>query len=679
MIIDQDGRHRSVRVIDEQRKMLEEKVSALSSEEQQFFWGLYEEAENGNLLRHHQTQQIDYETSPVDVETFLRDDYFLGESGKNLYPILMDDMIELFDGDYSEAILTGSLGWGKTYFASLATLYIVYQMSCLRHPQTVYGIDEGSYISLSMISINEKTARRAVFSELVAKLERSPYFQEKFPYKKYWIEVRFIRKPIMIVAGSTQSNAILSLNIFGGIMDEANFMGQVKTIKRRGSHVRFVGTDRAEVIYNAIIRRMKSRFMRGGKVPGILFLPSSKDVVSSFTEQRILESKDDPTIFVRDYNTWMIKRKHFMNSPMFKVLVGNERLNSRILNPGEEVEYEDIEGVKIIDVPEDYRKDFERNLEDAIREIAGESIFGVSLFFQRLDKIEDMCHAGDKAGLMHPYSVFEWQTDKPGEFAWDRICKRVTRRLPGGYTEEGWEPIRNPEAPRHVRLDPSLSGDCTGVAVGHVAGWSEVIRRDEKGLEYNELAPNIIVDFVLRVIPPVGDEILLGDIRSLIYQLMEHGFNVRFASSDQFQSADTKQKFRQRGIEAKITSTDKDRQMYQTLKVTIYEGRILCYLYPILVEELKRLEYDPVTGKVDHPKDGSKDVADALAGLVFHLTTEESIAPIPPTMGKQSIPDEKDDSWVTEGWKPVKTEHSSSTVQIDGVDVQMPPMPFVKK
>lgn len=678
MIIQEGGRSWSVRTFEEELGLYEKDLEALSDDELEALHALLSEPEvYGTTDLYRAANDAEYESVPVGVEEFLRHPDYMGGIGKNLYPILMDDMVELFEGGYSEVILTGSLGWGKTYFCSLACLYVLYQMSCLRNPQLSYGIDEGSHIALSFLSVTEKSARRTVFSEMVTKLNRSPYFQEVFPYKEHISEVKFFKKPIMLVAGSTTSNAILSLNIFGGIIDEGNFLGKVKGVKQKASRIRWEHIDKAERMYHTVIRRMKSRYMRSGKLPGILFMPSSKTVVSSFTETRIKESLNDPTIFVRDYSTWDVKKRAGMfNRGKFKLLVGNERIRSKILEPGDEEEYGKVEGVQIIEVPEDYRKDFERDIETAIQEIAGMSTLGLSLYFQRSEKLWSMFHDHQET-LEHPFTVSEWQVDKPGGFVWERIARRVKRRLPGGFIEDAWEPILNPHAIRHVRLDPSLTGDATGIAVGHVAGYFEVVRRDQEGREYNEIAPKILIDFVLRIVPPVDDEIMLGTARMLIYQLVEHGFSVEYASSDSYQSVDTKQKLKQRGIDCEIFSVEKAAQ-YQTLKTAIYEDRLFCYPYPIALDELKFLEYDATTGKVDHPEDGSKDVADAICGLVCSLTERNRQAPMPPSVGSDHGHVEEDDSWVTDGWKPSDKDKSGSGGDSGGGnDGGLPPMPFM--
>ncbi len=47
--------------------------------------------------------------------------------------------------------------------------------------------------------------------------------------------------------------------------------------------------------------------------------------------------------------------------------------------------------------------------------------------------------------------------------------------------------------------------------------------------------------------------------------------------------------------------------------------------HPKALSELARLERDPKTGKLDHPLDGSKDVADAMACVVFGLSLQIEI------------------------------------------------------
>ena len=64
---------------------------------------------------------------PVDVRTFVTSPAYLnaldGQGNSVLYPAVLDALAELVEGGYSEAVLTGAIGTGKTTLA-------VYRGSC---------------------------------------------------------------------------------------------------------------------------------------------------------------------------------------------------------------------------------------------------------------------------------------------------------------------------------------------------------------------------------------------------------------------------------------------------------------------------------------------------------------------------------------------------------------------
>jgi hypothetical protein len=127
-----------------------------------------------------------------------------------------------------------------------------------------------------------------------------------------------------------------------------------------------------------------------------------------------------------------------------------------------------------------------------------------------------------------------------------------------------------------------------------------------------------------------GTEIILSDVRQLIYHLRDdRGFRIKKVTMDGFQSTDSLQQFRKRRIEADYVSVDKTTLPYEDLREAFYENRIefppyITYMFrgakervEIATQELLRLQFDG--RKVDHPTDGSKDVADAMAGVTYTL------------------------------------------------------------
>jgi hypothetical protein len=698
-VLDKGGRPRSIRTPEEEVRVLSDDIDRLPEPERSALMEMYDRLQAGEQHDFEQVANVEYDVPPVDIRTFLTDPYFLGETGSSLWEKLKDDLVELFEGDYHEAALGGSLGWGKTFFATTAISYVLYQMSCLRDPQRAYGIAPGSNIYLAMLSVTERVARRVPVNELIGKITHSRYFKEQFPSKAApsLLEVRF-PKQIMVVAGSTGSSAILGMNAFAGFIDETSFMGTAKEIDRMG---REVITDKGEAIYKSIIRRMKSRFLKVGRLPGLMLLASSKERPTAFVEKRIDQAREqaDPHFFVREYATWDVKSKEDFTADTFKVVVGNEKHHSRILSgdPDEEEKFHRME-LQIIEVPTEYKGDFERDLDGAIRDIAGYATMAVSPYMHRTEMVYEsaddtlVCPLGGS----DPGDIQEnWLASTLLDIHWGRVAKHFQRRLPGGYTETAWRPIRHPDAIRYAHIDPSLSGDCSGLTIAHIAGWTEVVRRDKSMEEYSELAPIIETDLVLRIIPPPGDEILLSDVRAIIYQYTEHGFNIRYVTMDSYQSADALQQLRKRGIEAEVVSVDKTTEPYDVLKTTMYESRLRMHLHTWCQREITQLQRVPKARgkgyKIDHPKigpdgkPGTKDVADSLAAVVYNLTRRAPAMPVPiqPGLTDRDVVEREDHAWVTDGQTLVKQESGKSAPSggIVGTRPEDPgskPMPFIK-
>ncbi len=91
-------------------------------------------------------------------------------------------------------------------------------------------------------------------------------------------------------------------------------------------------------------------------------------------------------------------------------------------------------------------------------------------------------------------------------------------------------------------------------------------------------------------------------------------------SADTYQSADTLQLLSQQDFVTGVRSIDRDPRPYDVLKTALYDGRVELPAHDALLRELLALERDARTGRVDHPPHGSKDLADALAGVVYGLT-----------------------------------------------------------
>jgi hypothetical protein len=375
----------------------------------------------------------------------------------------------------------------------------------------------------------------------------------------------------------------------GGLIDELNYMEVVEQSRKSVDAGMY---DQAVAIYNSISRRRKSRFMQQGRLPGVLCLVSSRRYPGQFTDRKEEEAKTDPTIYIYDKRTWDIRPDAY-SGRVFKVFIGDMSRRPRILEPGE---HHGMDPLVVRDIPEEHRAEFEADIINALREVAGVSTLASHPFFVNQEKVA-ACFDRVESVLSHSEVDFSVTT---------------TRILPTRF--------RDLDQPRWVHIDLGLTGDSAGVACGYVPRFVK-IHRDRAV----ETLPEISIDFTLRVNPPRGDEINFEKIRTLLYKLRDQGLEVRWVSFDSFQSRDSIQILRQKGFHSGLVSVDKDSHPYDVLKTAMYDRRVMVPTNPWLMRELLSLERVPLKDKIDHPVNGSKDVADALCGCVYGLSLRRSI------------------------------------------------------
>lgn len=418
----------------------------------------------------------------------------------------------------------------------------------------------------------------------------------------------------------------------GVVVHNTNFVRSTKQKIRTadGQQKSLAHYDHAEVTYRSLERRIKSRFVQAsGDLPGMIVMVSSANTVGSFIDRRLAAAHHDPSIYAMEMATWEVKPPGSFSGRTFQVLCGGSSLRSRILPPGEEVVLATLpDEARVIAVPEEYRVDFESNLEDAIRDIAGVPTTAISVFIQRTEKIQEAVNPARR----HPADHQTWQYGQPLVIHWYQLARASVRRLPGGFTEEAWTPLRNPRALRYVHIDTSLSGDATGIACGHIERWVEVVRRTPEGDHYTDLAPTFVIDLVLQVRPPPGEQIQLADIRAVIYDIQAHGFVLIGFSTDQYQAVDTLQHMKRRGVASEILSVDATMVPYEALRSAIYERRIELYPHAPLLGELRALEHDRLRGKIDHPVAGGKD---CLSGETKIAMLDGRAVPIRELVGRE--------------------------------------------
>jgi len=658
MIIQNNGQSRSLISYKDYVKQINSMYSILSSEEKKVVDTMMRDVifpTDKSVDRYSELMGIAYAMEfkgvPVSPEEFYNSEYYLGATVEDIYPGLKRDLIEFAKGNYGEAIITGGLGYGKSYWTSLAILRLIYELSMMKDPAKTLGIASGTQLTIAMLSVNEITAREVMFQEIGMKIASSRYFTEEYKYRITKKEITFGGKgqsKIYIVPKANTDNSVIGLTVIGAIVDEINFMvtSKVSLKKSRLSGQKI--KTRQEQIYGILVKRIKSRFLHNGKHLGKIFLLSSKLSADDFTASRINLSLNSNDIFVRDYTNWElkehIKNKHSRDS--FFVMVGTGSYQSKILK-AKDIEYLDVdlllnEGIEIIQVPRDVYDIFDTDIEKAIADYGGriassslrfiknpiniEKSFSkkIPIPYRRIDKIitkrkNIITKIDINNYIKNPelkddkvYFYEETYVSKSGRnrFDFTNLCVKKFS-ADGSYY---YEPKLNPNAIRFLHIDGSVSGDNTGISMGHIVKTEYTSDGD--------LVPFIIIDLAVAIEPPLNGEIEYDEIRRMVYDLRDvYNFNLVLVSMDMVEKATNLQHFRKKGFETKYISVDKSKLPYLLVKDLINQGRVKIHHSNILKKELKSLE-KTIMGKIDHPDGGSKDIADAVAGVIAGLITE---------------------------------------------------------
>jgi hypothetical protein len=538
-----------------------------------------------------------FDQMPASMEEFLGEDYL--NIAKGIRPGVKAELIELFGEDvngeriakYRWAMFTGAIGIGKTTMASIILPYMVHWVLCLKNPQEFYGLLPGSRIAFMQMSTSSDQAKETVFGDIKARIEYSPWFQRNYTFDQTFKNQLRFPKDIWVLPGNSAETTFEGYNILGGILDEAD------------SHKITKDKDYAEQGWNTINSRIDSRF----EDKGFLLTVGQMKKASGFAKKKYDELRRDKVdahtvrMTIWESRGWShyltdtgehdsfwydIKRKEIVPSGAASLIASSSE--------------------NLMEIPNVYRKNFENKPEQALRDLAGIPPAAGDPFISLSYKIEE--------------AVDRWQT------RYDSIGSPVSTDPVRPQFADWFRAKDSLKRAIHVDIAYASAGDALGLAMGHVA---EVVEFE------GEMKPYIVFDFLLRMKAAPGTEILLQDIRRIIYMLRDDfGFKISKISMDGFQSTETKQQLRKRKFRTEYVSVDRSKLPYEDLRDAIYEDRIefppyVTYLskgsdqqVQIAVKELSELEEDD--RKIDHPETGSKDVADAMAGVTYTLMGDRS-------------------------------------------------------
>lgn len=133
----------------------------------------------------------DFEEIPVDIDTFLDDDMYLGkglwavdeytgERHCTVFPYWRETLKKLFPDNittaYNTLILTGAIGIGKSFVGVLALLYLLYRMLCLKDPYGYFGMQPIDKITFAMLNITLDAAQGVAWDKAQQMIQSSDWF-----------------------------------------------------------------------------------------------------------------------------------------------------------------------------------------------------------------------------------------------------------------------------------------------------------------------------------------------------------------------------------------------------------------------------------------------------------------------------------------------------------------------
>ena len=525
----------------------------------------------------------EFEERPVDLRTFVTHPDYLGlpplseyqhtliEKSSQIYK--ESTLIKLFGEEEgrrmfkqtcNEVIAQLGKGSGKDYSSTISVAYQVYLLLCLKDPATYYGKPPGDTIDILNIAINAQQANNVFFKGFKTRIERSPWFVGKYDPKAS--EIKF-DKNVSVYSGHSEREAWEGYNVLTVILDEISGFATENT----------TGHDQAktaDAIYDMYRASVISRFPDCGKIILLSFPRFKNDPIQKFYDSVIAEkevvirserlkmNEDLPDGVEGNEITVEWEEDHIISYTIPKTYA--LKRPSWEVNPTKKIE--------------DYRVEFYKNMPDALGRFACMPPEMIDAFFKSREKVE--------------------KAFSNGNLAVDNF----------GRIEPWFAP--DPDKQYFIHVDLAQKHDHCAVSLAHVQKWVNVKVTNE----YSQPAPIVEVDAVRYWTPTPDKSVDFTEVKDYILSLKSLGFNIGVCTFDRWNSHDMMQQLSQYGIRTETLSVAK--KHYDDMAMVIAEERLSGPAIKLLIDELLQLKI--MRDKVDHPRKGSKDLADAVCGAIYN-------------------------------------------------------------
>lgn len=527
-----------------------------------------------------------FDEHPVDVRTFVHDEMYLGqpelsdiqydvvEAGSQIYRL--EDLMRFMDEKEAkqhydkytknEVILQCGKGSGKDYVSTVTTAYVVYKLLCLKDPAKYFGKPSGDAIDIINIAINAQQAKNVFFKGFKLKIERSPWFAGKYDAKADNIE---FDKAVTVYSGHSERESHEGLNLILAVLDEISGFAQDSVSGNENAKT-------GDAIYKAFRASVDSRFPDFGKVLLLSFPRYQGDFISKRYSEVILEKET------------VLKNHSFLINPDLGDIEGNQF----------SIEWEEDHIVSYA-LPHIFalkRPTWDFNPVRTIKD------FTIAFYDDPMDSLM-------RFACMPPEATDAFfKSREKIEKAFDNPKIAIDTH---GRFSDWFKP--DPDKEYFIHVDLAQKHDNCAVALAHVDSWVQM----KIAGTMTEAAPRVIVDAVRYWQPTSTTSVDLSEVKEYIISLRERGFNLNLVTFDRWNSHDMMQQLKHYGINTQLLSVAK--RHYEDMSLLITEERLHGPEIKILIDELLQLR---IRGdKVDHPRKGSKDLADAVCGSVFNAIT----------------------------------------------------------
>lgn len=528
----------------------------------------------------------------VDFRTFVCGEEYLNLTG--VYEYWLENLNPRLSRKTSRAIFRGSTGAGKSTVMNLVLLYKIYLLFMQGSDVAkTLGLMKGTDVYCFYFSVSMTQAKRSGFNQLKSFIDGSEWFNKNFPRdKSIDSSIRFPNNFYIEYASGEQHQ--ISLNIWGFILDEANF-------RKTGSAGEGSTADFDEVYHlaNQLENRLSQRFLRDGIENFFAGYISSASYETAFIQDKGDDYKDDPTAIVLDPVLYKVDPRRY-TSNRFEVFFGFGEVSPCIVEDENHKESL-IRSLRQMSLPDDkietffekvpleLQKQFKNNIYLAIQNICGRPTALRGSFVTNYEIIK----SSYDSTLLSPFS----QDSVTVSNKVDIPVEKLLAIDPGNFLY--------PTRPHSLFMDISLQGDY---------GSLSCVRYDGifGGVKYHSHV------FTLEFIPPAFPAATdLTKVQNFIIWLAQY-INVAAFGSDNFNSVQIRQEVVKAleipDVRVSLDSTDLPHLAWLSACVS---SRFKMHFYERLDKEIREAVHDLKKRRVVKRKGSSDDQFQTVVGAFY--------------------------------------------------------------